>query len=368
MIHIFSHSYVPFQTASANLTRIYVASSNQNTHVVYGNTFKKKGNQSDVNSSYIPLPNFRIFHWLHWRLQWLLLPYYLIWVFFYFLGIDRKDSVVLVYPNWVLFISAYLSAIIFGKKYSIWMHDLWEENMRYRFDRLFARVEKYVFGRAENILVCTPRMAAHYKLKYGIKGIIIEHPTWGQRFPRDPQKRSSKDLVYIGNLSREMNFSAIYEIVHFMRDNLNGWRFIFYPSYTHDLSAWGIDLPNVEQRICSSHELYSVMDAGRFLLAPLSFDKEYTEEISTVFSNKLLWYLAMDVPIISYAPSYSYHDSEVCAKGYAIRINSENRDERLDYLKRALQAEAPKGVVIAAKKEWSRRHIDSIKYKFNEIL
>ena len=114
-------------------------------------------------TTYIKIPKIRIIESLLHRFHFMLLPYY----YRRILRISKKVKPSIIfgnYPNEVMFVAAYLVSKKLKLPFYAYMHDLWEENMKYAGRKKFAsRWEKEILTNAKRLICCTQSQQFFYE-------------------------------------------------------------------------------------------------------------------------------------------------------------------------------------------------------------
>lgn len=373
---IVADSFPPYLDASAVLINNILAKYTGELVAVAGNSFTKvdKSFVAPCKTYYINLPKARIIESVLQRIHYLFLPYYFLRILF--IAKKIKPGVILGnYPNEVMFVAAYLVSKNLKIPFYSYMHDLWQENMKYKGRIKFAaKWEKEVLTHSKRLICCTGYQQNYYYKKYGLNSELLLHPVLDEKideFDGSQKKKSGneKKIAFVGSLSSNMNEDALITLSKAISTLPANFKFYWYPinDIPKDyLEKRGVDISRIVIQLLSTKEMLKEITNADVLIAPLSFKNCSEPEVKTVFSNKLLIYLTSGTPIIVFSPKDSFHSVLAKKDNWALVVD-EDSTEKLAMeinnlvLNDKMKTELVKNALLEAKRRTASSQANNLK-------
>jgi glycosyltransferase involved in cell wall biosynthesis len=330
---IVSYSFPPFLSASAVLINNIFSKYKGQMEAIGGSNFTRidKSFSPPCKSYYIKHPRGRIFEAISRRFHYLFLP-----IYYYLIFIRTKkikpDVIFANFPREVMLVATYKVATKLGIPFYVYMHDLWEENMRLPGPRQFAtKWESKVLHAAKRVICCTHSAKEHYKAKYNIDSDVLLHPIPDEEIEviKKQHKLSNAKvtILYSGSLSTLMNQDAFVMMSRALDLLPENYELLWLPiskDGMNNLGKLGIDSKKIRIEYVDRDQLKIEMQRADIMFAPLSHKNCSIEEVKTVFSNKLLGYLVSGKPILVFGPKDCHHVELAKAGhwGYAVDEDS----------------------------------------------
>ena len=312
---------------------------------------------------YIKTAKLRIIEAVLHRFHFMLLPYY--YMRLLKIAVKIRPTVIFGnYPNEVMFVSAYLVSKKLKLPFYAYMHDLWEENMRYSGRKKFAlKWEKEILTHSKRLICCTKNQQEYYNKKYGLKSDLLLHPVMDERIAefKGLTKKADgleKKVVFVGSLSSNMNEDALISISKAMALLPQNYKFYWYPIAdipVDYLKSKGFDISRILIKVVSTTEMLREISEANILIAPLSFKNCSEHEVETVFSNKLLIYFTSGTPILVYSPKDSFHSVSARKDKWGLVVDEDNIENLAVAIEKLsnddeLRNELVKGAILEAKR------------------
>jgi glycosyltransferase involved in cell wall biosynthesis len=212
----------------------------------------------------------------------------------------------------------------------VMVFDLWEENAYTNVARALARVlEPRIFRGAALVIVHSPQMAEHYRVKYGISCSVL--PTsvepW-QSTPSQPRRQDgTREILFAGAIywAQEdalRRLSRVTRDLDRVRVTVVGSR-----SAEADLRAQGIVVDRFEPDL-APERFRRRLEQADVLFLGLGFETAHPAVIRTASPAKLPEYMAAGRPIVVHAPAGS-HVAEYGREGGFAEVADVPDDEAL---------------------------------------
>lgn len=333
---VIADSFPPYLDASAVLISNILLKYTGDMEVIAGNSFTRVDQTfiAPCKTTYINLPKGRIVESVLQRIHYLLLPYYFLRILF--IAGKVKPSIIFGnYPNEVMFVAAYLVAIRMKLPFYSYMHDLWEENMKYSGRKKFAlKWEKIILTQSKRLICCTSFQQVYYKNKYGVDSDLLLHPVLDEKISNfkgyvNRTQRAEKKIAFVGSLSSAMNEDALITISKAIASLPDDYQFYWYPINDLPLDyllKQGFDISRIHIKVLSTQEMLEAISKADIVIAPLSFKNCSEQEVKTVFSNKLLVYLTSGTPILVFSPKESLHTVLASKDKWAMVIDEDSTE------------------------------------------
>jgi glycosyltransferase involved in cell wall biosynthesis len=363
---VIADSFPPYLDASAVLISNILSKYEGEIEAIGGNSFTKVDEDflPPCKTTYINLPKGRIVESVLQRIHYLLLPYYFLRIF----NLAKKIKPTVIfgnYPNEVMFVAAYLVSKRLKLPFYSYMHDLWEENMKYSGRKTFAlKWEKEILTHSKRLICCTKYQQEYYKNKYGLDSELLLHPVLDERISEFKGYNKRKDgaekkIAFVGSLSSNMNEDALITISKAIALLPQNFKFYWYPitDIPKDfLEKKGFDISRIVIKVISTKEMLAEISGADILIAPLSFKNCSEHEVKTVFSNKLLIYLTSGTPILVFSPKDSFHSVIARNDKWGLVVDEDNIEKLSKEINNLIHdQETQKELVLHAILESKRR-------------
>jgi hypothetical protein len=175
-------------------------------------------------------------------------------------------------------------------------------------DRQFGEV----YRQAASRLCVSPFMEEDYRRRYGVEGQVL-YPSRAKDCPLFDQAPATyiKDTgpligAYAGNIFHAGYARLILTLAESL-DRRGGRLLLFGPHSREQLTAWGLNRPNVlAQGLVASEDLVSrLRDEADFVFVPMAFDSDGSQHNMRIsFPSKLTDYTATGLPLLICGPDY----------------------------------------------------------------
>ncbi len=276
----------------------------------------------------------------------------------------RAKIVMAVFPFDDWFVGTYLAARDLGLPYTVYMHDLWRENMQKRpaGKALAEKYEERILRGAKRVFCTTSAMQRHYEARYGIRGDLLPHVIPDQELRRAPAEiravgGGKRTVLFVGALSPYFNQDSLAVLARAGELLPSNYELLFCsPNGGEEFARAGISSPRIRFAFVPRREVQRLQTEAAVLIAPLSHKNGTDDEVKTVFSTKLLEYMVAGRPILVFAPSGSFHADSASQSGWGHVVTKDDPQALADAILRLSTDQSLAGSVVrGALEEAARR-------------
>lgn len=264
-----------------------------------------------------PPDGWRGARWIRWA-QWPLLLARAWWA----LVTERCQSIVVVFPDEVFLLAAYVLSLLTGRPLFPYMHNTYLENRPN--SRLARWLQPRVFSRSRHVFVMSEGMQRLYQENYpGMQCSPLVHsfnetlPDLNQSLPSEHEPLR---LVMFGNISAS-NAEATARIVNVIKSMENVHLTLFSGTSRSYLKQLGVSGDNIAIKTVSYDVLMAGIREGDVIVLPHGFRGPIAEqEIATIFPTRTIEALISQRPILAHTPKDCFFTEFLQSHGCALLV------------------------------------------------
>lgn len=229
-------------------------------------------------------------------------------------------------------VAAYYLHRITKKPLYIYMFDLWSKILSVPFARWVAQIyEKRILRSTEKVFVMSEKLADYYKKKYSVESEVIYH-SYISCNRKESNKKSLNteekpyfDIVFTGFVDPHHEWLQIVRGV--LNDFLNDRIRLKLCVPRLDFIE-GVESKNIAVESLNRNEVILAQKKADLLFLPMYPRKDCEREIlETASPSKLGEYLSSGVPILVFAPEYSYISEYATKEKWGLVVNNFDKEE-----------------------------------------
>lgn len=292
---------------------------------------------------------------------------------------ERISSIFVVQDHYVE-LAAILMKWITKKKVVLWLTDLYcvPELVNVLWDqKLNGILELWLLKAVDKVLVCNEATQKYYLDKYEINTEIMRHSVEIEKYKNMEilNKHSDQvEIVFTGSFTNSQE-GGILDLVKILNENpdLNIKFMIYTNERLNYVKKCGIAGPNVKCNIANRSVIPSIQRSADILFLPLSFTTQgynHHSIVRTASPSKLTEYLVAGVPILIYAPDYSYYVTYAKQEGFGLVVEKPDRELLLKGLKELINNSELRTQLTVNAQRVAREYHDSnkISLQLQELL
>jgi len=251
-----------------------------------------------------------------------------IWI----MGKERGDAIFGVNSRGPYLVAAYYLHRITRRLLYVYMFDLWSKNLENSFQSKVAQIyEERILKSAEKVFVMSEKLASYYKNKYSVDSEIINHS-----YINHPQKELIDtnlgseehdyfEIAFTGVATSDFTWLQLIRavMVDLVEEKVRLKLCVPVIEYVKDIKE-----KNIVVKSLSRDKAIIEQKQSDVLFLPMFLRANCAKEVlETASPSKLGEYLISGVPILVFAPHYSYI-SEYAIKGqWALVVNNYDKKE-----------------------------------------
>ncbi len=333
---IISQNFPPELTASTVLVNNIFKYYKGNMHAIGGFVYGRMESNypPPCPTDYLIPPANQLFKRVYYKLM-PRLRFINKWLMYLIVKREKPSVIFGNYPEPEFFISSFELAQKLHIPFYAYFHDLWRENMHRRFDvKQAKRWEQIIIENSARVICCSEFQQAYFKSKYGITTDLLlhsipDHEIQNLAYIATPD-RKEKIIVFVGSISDAMNTDALVTLSHAIQLLPDEYVLHWYPIQDIPLTLLekkGFDTRKIKIIVAPTADMKEAITKADILFAPLSFKNCSTNEVKTVFSNKILSYLTAGRPILVFSPPDSYHSTYAKKDGWGYVVADDDKSK-----------------------------------------
>lgn len=257
---------------------------------------------------------------------------------------NKIDNIFASVNRGAFFISAFFISKLTGKRFFIYLSDIYEELARTALEKFLARIfGRSAFCYASNIFVVNDFLFEYYKEKYNIKPEILPSPVDLSLY-RKKQIRlvteedgDVKRIVFTGMIywAQLDSFQNLVSVINSLDNNIK--LLIYSSSNRQYLERCGLNGRNVIFDYAEVDDIPSIQRSADILFLPMTFKPILPLVTKTASTTKLAEYLAAERPILVHAPPDCFLSYYAKKEGFGYVVDNLDRDELKNALLRILE-------------------------------
>lgn len=238
-------------------------------------------------------------------------------------GVNSKGS--------YLVASYYLHKIT-GKSFFVYMFDLWSEILTNPFQSQMAKkYEKKILRSAKKVFVMSENLADYYKRRYSIESEVIPHSYIKEKIEKtdgrdfNGEEKKFFDIVFTGIV--DLKHTWLQMLREVLKD-ISGERIKLRLCVPRLDFVKGVESKNIIAESLNRNEVILAQKKADVLFLPMYLREDCKREVlKTASPSKLGEYLFSGVPILVFAPKYSYISEYATREKWALVVNELDKDK-----------------------------------------
>ena len=287
--------------------------------------------------------------------------------------IIRKEGInsIFVVQDHYVELAAILMKWITKKKVVLWLTDLYcvPELVNVLWNqKLNGILEPWLLKAVDKVLVCNEATQKYYLDKYGIKTEVIHHSVEIEKYKNIEILNKHNDqieIAFTGSFTKSQE-GGLLDLVKIVNENpdLNVKLTLYTNERLGYLKKCGVVGPNIKCGIANRKDIPSIQQSADILFLPLTFATQGYDHhsiVRTASPSKLTEYLAAGVPILIYAPDYSYYVTYAKQEGFGLVVEKLDRELLLKGLRELINNSELRTRLVTNAQRVAREYHDSNK-------